>query len=180
MSARAPWRTSASVASASRSAVFAGKDRSRTYPSRVRRATIMRERSEGAAICCLTTVKRITPSTGRRTVRWTSVPRSPLMSASAAEILASALGDHRRAVVVGERTYGKTSVQSVLRLENGGALRLTTGTYRTPAGDDIGDAGVAPDVAADDDPLTRPDEAVLAGERVLLHKLPTAAVQRPR
>jgi carboxyl-terminal processing protease len=113
-------------------------------------------------------------------------PRLPLAvlvdhgSASAAEILASALGDHRRAVVVGERTYGKTSVQSVFRLENGGALRLTTGTYLTPAGDDIVDAGVAPDVAAVDDPLTRPDEAVLAGERVLLHKLPTAAVQRPR
>jgi hypothetical protein len=42
----------------------------------------MRERREGAAICCLTTVKRITPLTGRRTVSWTSVPRSPLMSAS--------------------------------------------------------------------------------------------------
>jgi carboxyl-terminal processing protease len=113
-------------------------------------------------------------------------PRLPLVvlvdhgSASAAEILAAALGDHRRAVVVGERTYGKTSVQSVFRLENGGALRLTTGTYRTPAGDDIVEAGVAPDVAAVDDPLTRPDEAVLAGERVLLHRLRTAAVQRPR
>jgi carboxyl-terminal processing protease len=113
-------------------------------------------------------------------------PRLPLVvlvdrgSASAAEIVASALGDHGRAVVVGERTYGKTSVQSVFTLANGGALRLTTATYRTPAGDDIADTGVVPDMLAVDDPLTRPDEAVLAGERVFLHKLHAPAVPRPK
>ncbi len=67
-------------------------------------------------------------------------------SASAAEILAGALKDTRKAVVVGERSFGKGSVQTVFRLNEGEALRLTTGRYFTPGGATIHEQGVAPDV----------------------------------
>ena len=65
-------------------------------------------------------------------------------SASAAEIVAGALKDHGRAMVIGRRTYGKTTVQSLIALSNGGALKLTTATYRTPNGASIG-RGIRPD-----------------------------------
>ena len=55
-------------------------------------------------------------------------------TASAAEIVAAALGDNGRAMLVGRRTYGKASVQTLLELSNGGALKLTTATYLTPPG----------------------------------------------
>jgi len=76
-------------------------------------------------------------------------------SASAAEIVAGALRDHRRAVVLGERTYGKGSVQEVVELDEGGALKLTTAYYYLPSGRCIhktpeaveqGEWGVVPDV----------------------------------
>jgi carboxyl-terminal processing protease len=104
-------------------------------------------------------------------------PRLPLVilvnpsSASSAEIVAAALQDHERAVVVGRRTFGKASVQSIRPLTNGGALKLTTATYRTPRGVDLGEAGVHPDVRAYDDPRTRPDEALARAERALLKLL---------
>ncbi len=76
-------------------------------------------------------------------------------SASAAEILAGALQDHGRAVVIGRPTFGKGSVQTVLPLSDGQALKLTTSRYLTPTGKVIQNAGVAPDIvmprqAADD------------------------------
>ncbi len=67
-------------------------------------------------------------------------------SASASEILAAALRDHGRAMLVGEPTYGKGSVQTVWPLRNGSAIRLTTALYYTPAGDRIQARGVRPDV----------------------------------
>jgi len=67
-------------------------------------------------------------------------------TASAAEILAAALRDQQRATVFGERSYGKGTVQSIWPLSNGSALRLTTARYRTPAGRDLEDAGVLPDI----------------------------------
>jgi carboxyl-terminal processing protease len=67
-------------------------------------------------------------------------------SASAAEIVAGALKDTRRAVVVGERSFGKGSVQSVLSLRKGEGLRLTTARYYTPGGVTIHEKGVTPDV----------------------------------
>jgi carboxyl-terminal processing protease len=81
-------------------------------------------------------------------------------SASAAEIVAAALHDNRRAVIVGENTFGKALVQSIRPLGNGAALRLTTAHYITPSGADISLRGVTPDLHALDDPRTRRDEAL--------------------
>lgn len=67
-------------------------------------------------------------------------------SASASEIVAGALQDHRRAVVVGERSFGKGSVQSLIPLQGDGAMRLTTSLYFTPSGRSIQALGVAPDI----------------------------------
>lgn len=71
-------------------------------------------------------------------------------SASAAEILAGALQDHHRALIVGQRTFGKGSVQSVIDLPDGGALKLTIARYFTPSGRSIQAQGIAPDVMIDD------------------------------
>ena len=67
-------------------------------------------------------------------------------SASAAEIVAGALKDTGRAVIVGERSFGKGSVQSIIPLGNGQGLRLTTARYYTPAGVSIHEIGVSPHV----------------------------------
>jgi carboxyl-terminal processing protease len=85
-------------------------------------------------------------------------------TASAAEILAAALRDQERATVFGERSYGKGSVQSIWPLSNGSALRLTTARYRTPAGRDLEDAGVIPDIEV---PYSTSDaDAVLEKARI--------------
>ena len=67
-------------------------------------------------------------------------------SASAAEIVAGSLKDHKRAILVGESTYGKGSVQSVIPLKNNGAIRLTVSKYYLPSGKSISQVGVAPDI----------------------------------
>lgn len=85
-------------------------------------------------------------------------PKVPLVvlvnggSASASEIVAGALKDHRRALIVGTRTFGKGSVQSVLRLSNDGGLRITTALYYTPNGISIQGAGIEPDVKVEEFP----------------------------
>jgi carboxyl-terminal processing protease len=92
-------------------------------------------------------------------------------TASAAEIVAAALQEHERAVVVGRETFGKASVQSIKPFWNGTALKLTTASYRTPDGTDLNEHGVRPDVRGIDRPLTRRDEALNAAVRAFLKKL---------
>ncbi|MCZ7663278.1 MAG: S41 family peptidase [Thermoleophilia bacterium] len=75
-------------------------------------------------------------------------------SASASEIVAGALKDTGRATLVGEKTFGKGLVQTVIGLSNGGALKVTTAVYRTPSGADINKKGIQPDVEMPDDPAT--------------------------
>ena len=67
-------------------------------------------------------------------------------SASASEILAGALKDHKRAIILGENTYGKGSVQSIIPLKNGGGMRLTISKYYLPSGKSISEVGVQPDI----------------------------------
>ena len=67
-------------------------------------------------------------------------------SASAAEIVAGALKDHKRAIVLGENSYGKGSVQSIIPLKNNGAVRLTVAKYYLPSGKSISEVGVSPDI----------------------------------
>jgi carboxyl-terminal processing protease len=67
-------------------------------------------------------------------------------SASASEIVAGALKDHKRAIILGENTYGKGSVQSIIPLKNGGGIRLTISKYYLPSGKSISEIGVLPDI----------------------------------
>lgn len=71
-------------------------------------------------------------------------------SASASEIVAGALQDHKRAIVMGTQSFGKASVQTVVPLGNGSALKLTTARYYTPAGTSIQAKGITPDILLDD------------------------------
>ena len=77
-------------------------------------------------------------------------------SASASEIVAGALKDHKRAILIGENSYGKGSVQSIIPLKNKGAIRLTISKYYLPSGKSISEVGVTPDfeVEEDDDNFT--------------------------
>jgi carboxyl-terminal processing protease len=67
-------------------------------------------------------------------------------SASASEIFAGALKDHKRAIILGESSYGKGSVQSIIPLRNGGGIRLTISKYYLPSGKSISEVGVTPDI----------------------------------
>ncbi|NNK37730.1 MAG: S41 family peptidase [Xanthomonadales bacterium] len=83
------------------------------------------------------------------------LPDTPLIllvdrgSASASEVLAGALQDHGRALIVGERTFGKGTVQTVLPLRNGSGIKLTTALYYTPSGRSIQAEGIQPDIVLD-------------------------------
>jgi len=90
-------------------------------------------------------------------------------SASAAEIVAGALQDNHRATIMGSQTFGKGSVQTVMPLSNGRAIKLTTSRYFTPSGDSIQDRGITPDIVLPD----AAQEDLLAG--VAEHKTEAGA-----
>jgi carboxyl-terminal processing protease len=71
-------------------------------------------------------------------------------SASASEIFAGALKDHKRAIILGENSYGKGSVQSIIPLKNGGGMRLTISKYYLPSGKSISEVGVTPDIIVEE------------------------------
>lgn len=88
-------------------------------------------------------------------------------SASAAEVLAGALRDNQRARVVGSRTFGKGSVQTVLPLDNGDSVKLTTARYYTPSGKSIQASGIVPDVVLHPDGVDQPATIIDYSEAVL-------------
>jgi carboxyl-terminal processing protease len=81
-------------------------------------------------------------------------------SASASEIVAGALQDHRRAIIMGQESFGKGSVQSMLSLEDGFGLKLTTARYYTPSGRSIQAKGIAPDIYLEDITLSSFEDAI--------------------
>lgn len=104
-------------------------------------------------------------------------------SASAAEIVAGALKDHGRALVIGQRTYGKGSVQTVMPLADGRAMKLTTSRYFMPSGVSIQDRGVQPDVELGSELMTSAPRRALPAAARLLEDPPVreaiAALHRP-
>ena len=104
-------------------------------------------------------------------------------SASAAEIVAGALQDQHRALVMGERSFGKGSVQTLLQLDEQSALKLTTARYYTPSGRSVQEGGIEPDVAvpqlSDPDYKSRPKfrEADLGRHLVNDAKVDNAALE---
>jgi len=108
-------------------------------------------------------------------------------SASASEIVAGALQDHKRAVVLGTKTFGKGSVQTILPLDDSSALRLTTARYFTPNGRSIQAAGIVPDIVLDNtpadaksEPAKRPNlrEENLPGHLINPQRLPNSAPEQ--
>lgn len=97
------------------------------------------------------------------------IMRAPLIilinsgSASGAEIVAGALQDHKRALIVGSRSFGKGSVQTVIPLDGDSAIKLTTALYYTPSGRSIQASGIAPDVTVDELKVTKAEDNGLSG-----------------
>jgi len=92
-------------------------------------------------------------------------------SASASEILAGALHDNNRALLVGEKTYGKGLVQTVFPLPDGGALKLTTQKYFTPLGTDIDQVGIMPDFRVENDPASSQDRQLDRAVEILIQQI---------
>lgn len=92
----------------------------------------------------------------RKEGSWTEFPMVVLVnggSASASEIVAGAVQDHKRAVILGTKTFGKGSVQTILPLDDNSALRLTTARYYTPKGRSIQATGIVPDIVIENVPV---------------------------
>jgi carboxyl-terminal processing protease len=128
-------------------------------------------------------------TTGESTLRASGepvVPKAPVVvlvdggTASASEIVAGALQDRHRGLVVGTKTFGKGVFEEVIELSNGGALVITAGQYFTPSGRNLGGkgvvgrgAGIAPDVQAEDNPKTERDEGLERALRVVGARCPS-------
>jgi carboxyl-terminal processing protease len=93
-------------------------------------------------------------------------------TASASEIVAGALQDHKRAIILGTQTFGKGSVQTILPLDDNSALRLTTARYYTPSGRSIQATGIVPDIVMENDLLTRTGGAKRNGGPLREENLP--------
>lgn len=95
-------------------------------------------------------------------------------SASAAEIVAGALQDHKRAIILGTQSFGKGSVQTVLPLKDGRGLKLTTALYYTPAGRSIQAKGISPDIVIDEVAIPKPKDKdkdnTVTAEDLLIHE----------
>ena len=92
---------------------------------------------------------------------WTQFPMVILVnggSASASEIVAGAMQDHKRAIVLGTKTFGKGSVQTILPLDDRSAIRLTTARYFTPKGRSIQATGIVPDIVMENEPRNLREE----------------------
>lgn len=103
-----------------------------------------------------------------------TVPMAVLVnggSASASEIVAGALQDHKRAVIMGTQSFGKGSVQTILPMNNGTAIKLTTARYFTPNGRSIQAKGIVPDIAVEEGTLSSADQGFNLREADLPHRL---------
>jgi carboxyl-terminal processing protease len=89
-------------------------------------------------------------------------------SASASEIVAAALQDHQRALILGEKSYGKGVVQSILPIQNNAAIKLTTARYFTPKGRNIDGLGVEPDVVIEPSEIADGKDYMLDRALILL------------
>src|SRR5208283_75707 len=92
-------------------------------------------------------------------------------SASASEIVSGALQDHKRAVIMGQQTFGKASVQTILPLSNNAALKLTTARYYTPNGRSIQAKGITPDIVLDDGACEQEAQVKLREDELTRHLL---------
>jgi carboxyl-terminal processing protease len=92
-------------------------------------------------------------------------------SASASEIVAGALQDHKRAIIMGTQSFGKGSVQTILPISNGAALKLTTARYYTPSGRSIQASGIKPDILAEEAKVTLKEKRTTIKEADLARHL---------
>ena len=102
--------------------------------------------------------------------KYSNIPMVVLInegSASASEIVAGALKDQKRALIVGTKSFGKGSVQTIIPLEDDSALRLTTSLYYTPSGITINEKGIVPDVVVDEKPLPADESLQVLRDEVL-------------
>lgn len=111
----------------------------------------------------------------RKAGSWTEFPMVVLInsgSASASEIVAGALQDHKRAILLGTRTFGKGSVQTILPLDDQSALRLTTARYYTPNGRSIQATGISPDIVMEMPAVSEPGKEEKPRQRLREENIP--------